>query len=340
MQGIFISDLHLTERPEDHYRWEVFGQVAELSNKHKITNLFVLGDLTESKDYHSSRLVNMIVDSFYLLRKTSKINHVYFLKGNHDGIDPDTPYFNFMRRMPWAFFYTKPTHVRIEGEEDLLFLPHTRDPDTEWGGLEMQEMDYIFLHGTVTGAVAETGQKMQHGISLDWFTGCNATILAGDIHVPQKIGPVEYVGAPYPIRFGDEYQGRALVFKDGKRIECPLDNIRKLTLRLEGTTEKAAKDFAKKVREGDHVKFVIVLADSELGDWQEKKKWCADFCASKGALLEKTQLERIAAPVSKKPALKIKVRTPEESLRLFCKTNTVDATIAEVGLEILKENPA
>lgn len=337
--SLFISDLHLTDRVHDAYRWRVFEQCAELSRQHSVTELFVLGDLTEAKDYHSSRLVNKIVDSFYFLRKTSRINEIYFLKGNHDGLDPEHPYFHFLRRMPWASVFVEPTWVD-KGKETLLFLPHTRDPEKDWAGLEMGDASFIFLHGTVGGAVSETGQKME-GISLDWFKGLRCTILAGDIHVPQKIGPVEYVGAPYPIRFGDVYQGRALGYIDGKRVEFPLENLRKHTLRLEGPLVQSGKARWPGLRKGDQVTFVIVLSDSELGEWHERKKWCMDFCAAEGAVLLNVKLERKATAASTKPSLAAvkaaKVRTPEETLSLYCATRKVEAPLAKLGKQLLAE---
>jgi len=334
MTTILVSDLHLTDRPIDAYRWKVFPQVAELSRLHGADTLLVLGDLSEFRDYHSSKLVNAIVDSFYALRKTSSIDEVFFLRGNHDGLDPQMPYLHFLRRLPWARFFVEPTFVE-RPKENWLMLPHSRDPDKDWEDLPLKEATHIFLHGTMTGAVSETGMKMT-GISSDWFKGLTCTILAGDIHVPQKVGKVEYVGAPYPIRFGDTFQGRALVLKGKGIIECPLENLRKVTVRLEGTTLTTTEE----VRKGDHVRVIIALSDSEMGQWQEAKKGAADFCSARGAVLCKVQLERIETPEKKggKPKIKLKTRTPEESLSLYCRTQSVDAALEKVGMQLLQEN--
>jgi hypothetical protein len=339
--SLFISDLHLTDRPADVYRWKVFEQCAELSTTYGFTDLYVLGDLTEAKDYHSSLLVNRIVDSFYVLRKTSRINEIYFLKGNHDGLDKDHPYFLFLRRIPWAKMFVEPTFLD-KGKDTILFLPHTKTPEDDWKDLELGLASLILLHGTVTGAVSESGQKME-GIPLSLFKGLRCPILAGDIHVPQKVGAVEYVGAPYPIRFGDEYQGRALGYVNGKLGEFPLENIRKHTLRVEGVLGKQERGLAKALHAGDHVKFIISLSDSEMGEWQQRKKWCMDFAASHQVLVGKIQLERRAGTpgtVNIKPslaALRLKVRSPEESLALFCKTNRVELELVQLGQDLLQE---
>lgn len=333
MSEIVISDLHLTDRPLDRYRWLVFDQISELSKQHGADTLLVLGDLSEYKDYHSSRLVNAVVDAFYGLRKTSRINEVFFLRGNHDGVDPAHPYFHFLRRLPWAKFFTEPTRVE-RGAESWLFLPHSRDLEKDWKDVEIGEASHIFLHGTMTGAVSETGMKME-GISSSWFKGLRSTILAGDIHVPQKVGNVMYVGAPYPVRFGDNFQGRALVLKGTEIIACPLANIRKVTLRLTGTA--LTKDSAD-VRKGDHVRVIITLADSEMGDWHEVKKGAADFCAARGAVLCKVELEHTKTEKEgSKPRIKLKTRTPEESLSLYCHAQGVDAALTELGKQLLSE---
>ena len=334
MNALVVSDLHFTDRPFDQYRFKVFEQLAELSKTHGADTLLVLGDLCEFKDNHSALLVNKIVDGFYGLRKTSRINEIFFMSGNHDYTNPQQPYFHFMRRLPWAKFFTEPTRID-RGTETWLFLPHTRDPEKAWKDVELGEASHIFLHGTMTGAVSETGMKLE-GISSAWFKGLRCTILAGDIHVPQKVGNVEYVGAPYPIRFGDTFQGRALLLKGKGIIDCPLQNIRKVTLRLEGTELSQSSD----VRKGDHVRVIIALSDSEMGDWQEAKKGAANFCEARGAVLMKVQLERIAKVEkagSKKPVIKIKQRTPEESLALYCKTQGVDEALAEMGQSLLRE---
>lgn len=341
MNALLISDLHLTDRPHDEYRWKVFMQAAELSRKYELSDLFVLGDVTEFKDFHSSKLVNQIVDSFYVLRKISPIKEVHFLKGNHDGLDPAHPYFHFLRRLPWAHFYVEPSWIE-KGKKRILFLPHTKHPEEEWPEVAMMAADYIFLHGTMTGARSENGQELE-GLSGEWFKKVPRTssIYAGDIHVPQRVGQVEYVGAPYPIRFGDSFQGRAIALVNDKRIDCPLDNLRKITLTLKTAPGiKLEKDWSKAVRPGDQAKVIIALTDAEMGEWQARKQWVMDFCTAHELSLQKLQLERLQPLPSKKPTLRLKQRTPEESVQAYCRTNSIDPALERVGLRLLQHSPS
>jgi predicted phosphodiesterase len=332
MFALIVSDLHLTDRPSDEYRWKVFDQLAELSKEHGANDLYILGDITEFKDYHSSALVNRIVDTLYTLRRNSRINMIRILKGNHDGVDKDTPYFRFMRRIPWCEFYVIPTFIE-EGKDTILMLPHTTTPVKDWEKIEFGNATHIFFHGTVTGAVSESGHVLT-GIPIDMLKGLRSLILAGDIHVPQKVGGVvEYVGAPYHIRFGDSFEPRAVLLKGKNVLSMPLHNIRKPTLHCTGTRfDEGFSDLGK----GDQVRVVIELSESELGDFHKIKQEAAKKVAATGAILSKVQMTKV---VSKKPVLKTSVkkksRTPIEELHRYCKRFAVPDHIQEVGESFL-----
>lgn len=341
MRGIFVSDLHLTDRPQDRYRWKVFEQVKELAVKHSIPYLFILGDLTEFKNYHSSELVNKLVDSLCSVKDPKGIQLVHILKGNHDGLDPDTPYFRFLSHYPWCFYHVHPTAVHI-GEDLVYFLPHTRQPEEDWKDFKRKhafnKAKYLFIHGTVTGAIAETGQALE-GIPLSLFDGVEGSIIAGDIHVPQVVGKiVEYIGAPYPIRFGDEFEPRALIIKGPRTISEPLTNLRKhtLILRSGGTY---AEDVA--IARGDQLKVVIALAPEELHEFQSLKKQALEDAKRYSAVLQKVQLVKLSSPKrTKKPTLgkskgQSSIRSAEEEVLLFCKNNRVAKDLEELGLELL-----
>ena len=62
MNILLLADLHLTTTSRDEYRWKLFPWLYEAIIKNTVKYLFILGDLTESKNYHSAQLVNRIVD--------------------------------------------------------------------------------------------------------------------------------------------------------------------------------------------------------------------------------------------------------------------------------------
>src|SRR5205814_1607714 len=97
-----------------------------------------------------------------------------------------------------------------------LFLPHTNNYKRDWKGLDFSKYQWIFAHNTFQGA--NIGPRRLEGIPTSIFPR-NAKVISGDIHVPQHFGPIEYVGAPYRIDFGDDYEPRVLFLstKDEKR---------------------------------------------------------------------------------------------------------------------------
>ena len=87
--AILITDLHLTEKQEDQYRFNIFPWLVTRHSKDKsIRAVFILGDLTDRKDNHSAWFVNKIVSSLRAL--TAHFDDVFILKGNHDAADPNS----------------------------------------------------------------------------------------------------------------------------------------------------------------------------------------------------------------------------------------------------------
>ncbi|RPI87194.1 MAG: hypothetical protein EHM40_23155, partial [Chloroflexi bacterium] len=84
MTWLVTSDLHLTDRPRDAHRFGLFKWLAKKQRKHGVKATFILGDITDKKDNHSSALVNRVVNELTQLEPP-----VYVLKGNHDFIDPN-----------------------------------------------------------------------------------------------------------------------------------------------------------------------------------------------------------------------------------------------------------
>lgn len=332
MTSLAVSDLHLTDRPSDAYRWDLFPQLKDIIQKRAVEELFILGDLTEFKDYHSSVLVNRLVSALCGLLKDTGLETIHILKGNHDGLDPDTPYFGFLQQLPCCHFYAQPTKVGHR-----LFLPHTRDPDTDWSRVVFGDVAQVFFHGTVTGACSETGAKLS-GISLDWFKRCKpgTLVLAGDIHQPQKVGPVQYVGAPYPVRYGDEFEPRAVLFGNGRTESVPLKAPRKVTLRVQASGEIDGPA----LKAGDFVRVVLSLREAELGQFHELRAAVSAAAKEAGATLQKVQLDRIVEDKPEGPLFRIKsvARSPEDELRAYCRARNVQGTLLELGLELLSSD--
>src|SRR5262245_21167535 len=93
MSMLLSSDLHLTDSFRDSYRWSLIPYLQRLVIEHHGSQVIFLGDSTDQKDRHSSILVNGFVKQ---ITDLSNYCDVFILKGNHDGIIEDLPYFNFI----------------------------------------------------------------------------------------------------------------------------------------------------------------------------------------------------------------------------------------------------
>ncbi len=336
MNSLLISDLHFTNHQRDSYRWKLFSWLNETIPKYDVKYLWVLGDITEEKDRHPAQLVNKVVDSLLDTYRRTGLSTIYILRGNHDGLDPNTSYFKFLGKYPCIQFVETPAIITVSDRE-VLMLPHTTSPKEAWKNVDMHKADVILMHATVKGAISESGMQLD-GIPPGLLaTAHKAKIYSGDIHTPQvvKFGRlgVEYVGAPYPVRFGDSFEPRAILLENMHTAHSlPVPALQRKTITVTALKHELPSD----LRKGDQVKIRIRLNPSEYGDWAAIKKHMTESCVAAGVELCGLELE--------KPQNKIKLRAPVASatkdptavFSAFCSSNKITDTVATIGKDILK----
>ena len=332
---VLVSDLHLTDTARDAYRWDFFPWLLSLLRKppFPVHFLCILGDLTDAKDFHSSRLANRIVDAIVQLQHGSNLKRIYVLRGNHDGVDPDCPYFRFLGHLPNLQYIAVPWHEPIGGRE-VLFLPHTRNPKEDWVFVEFTDADIVLMHATVQGSVAESGVELD-GVGHGYFAGCRGQIYSGDVHVPQKVGKVTYVGAPYPVRFGDKFEGGVTLLQNGRFHSAPrFPTLRRWSLKIHSPQELQDVE----VKEGDQCKVFLELDRSEYGDWNQYKKEVMEWAA--GRKVEVVGLELVAK--AEKPSIRPNIRatttthqTPQQVLASHCERKGIQNGLRETGQKFL-----
>lgn len=266
------TDLHLNLREDDRYRWSFMKKLKKIVSKHKAEALFILGDLTHDKDRHSSELVNRISDILFSIAQKVPI---YVLKGNHDYIDPSNPFLRFLDKMENITFIVSPLTLEMENK-NLLFLPHTRDPITEWKELDYEGIHSIFIHQSVDGAVASNGMELE-GFPRNFFRdlGFEGRVYSGDIHVPQKIGKITYVGTPYAVHFGDIFSPRVMLLdlkKDKVKMVPSKGYPSKISLSINSLEEMKERLKEIGAKEGDYIKIKYLLPRSDFPIWKEIKR--------------------------------------------------------------------
>lgn len=301
----------------------------------------LLGDITDFKDEHPARLVNRIASE---IEKVSKLCPVYIIRGNHDCKDPNHPFFAFLDKYEDVHFFTHPV-VKDIGDTKALFLPHSRHPQQEWTqDLLDQDCQYIFCHQTFKDCIVENGTRMQEGISPRFFEkemGAPKTcrIYSGDIHVPQKLGPVTYAGAPYHIRFGDKFDPRILLLKDGKELNLRLSTVKKHSVTIKSIDQ--LDDL--KLSQGDQIKVKLRLSKSELVEWQHRKRDVVQACQGLGVHLADVQLEttkRVKLKQRDKQDDHVPTATPQDIIEKFCHSRQVSDEVKDIGLQFLTSSPS
>ena len=328
---IITADLHLTDNPRDADRWNLFPWIESQLKATGSRQVVILGDVTDAKDRHSASLVNKLVDAVMRLSINAE---VLFLQGNHDFVNEGSPFFAFLRQMEkTVHFFTEPETWDVDGKT-ATFVPCTRDWEAAYGRVNWAGCGskYIFCHQTFDGAIAENGTGLP-GISPTVFANYKGSIFSGDIHTPQKVGKINYIGAPYRIHFGDSFKPRVVLLKDGKTTDLHFPgrgrelivgrNIRDL--------EKVDHDI------GTQTKIRIRLKRSEYPEWPamrkaikalaDRRRW--EICGLELASL-KTKDKELPEEAQQEG------QSPEDILGNYITSKKLGKALAAVGRELLK----
>lgn len=254
---LLTADLHLTDRPEDEYRWAIFKHLRKHALEQGVQRVGLLGDIADRKDRHSAALVNRMVHELTELTEGDG-PEVLAIMGNHDHPLRGDPFWGFLSRLDIAvqFFY-EPTWIGSE-----LWLPYTHDPG-QWDEAWFRDAEVIFMHQPVSGARVEHGRKLEFDDGLPRFPK-GLPIYAGDIHVHQKVRGVQYIGAPHWIKFGDQYPCRLL------RIDADYQQIGEIALHPPLKTVvhlKAGAELPLDLKAGDQIKIEVDLTPGDLDKW-------------------------------------------------------------------------
>lgn len=347
MKSLIITDLHLTDNPREDYRWNVFKFVEEELGNETYDQLLILGDLFDKKDKHKAELVNRLVDVLLGLIKNCHVKEILILRGNHDYVvDIEEPFLRFLGKYENITWINIPTVFTYDGR-DWLFLPHSRNPETEWAELldviNSEKTEYIFMHQSVIGSRVSNYHEMKEGLDPHFFDGASAPVISGDIHVPQELGNVIYIGTQHPVSFGDNYDPRMAMIDDDKElyfIEVPA--IKRPHLRREINCFEDIKQELAELRNGDQVRITLLLDKNQLHEWADYKKQIQAYCKEAGIDLHDLKLEVKQTEIENNTDLKnyIKVNsakmTSADVLRKFAQAEGIEGDLLAVGESIFK----
>jgi DNA repair exonuclease SbcCD nuclease subunit len=333
MKALVTADIHLTDKPQDEYRWGLLPWLGEQAREHQVDLVAILGDLTDAKDRHSAFLVNRFAQELAALAR--QVERVVLLKGNHDYIDPEWPFFEFLNAYSFIHFVTRPAEICGQ-----IFLPSTRDYERDWKKYRdgFPGSDYYFCHQTFDGALADNGTVLP-GIPPSYFKRARVKVWSGDVHTQQKVGPnVEYVGAPYRIDFGDTFTPR-VVLLDGQReprdlrFPCPQKHL--VTIRSLGDLQEQHQLLG--VRRGDLVKVRVRLRRSEYPDWPSLRSSIRAYAAGEGWVLHGPELASVEFAKGEAPPPALSAIVPQDVVKRYASENKLEKDILDLGLSFLED---
>lgn len=334
MKILVTGDLHWNDLSRDQYRHDFVKTLVRWIKKYEVRILIILGDLTEEKDRHGAWLVNKIFDHIYKLAQHCLI---YIVRGNHDCLVTSIPFFQPLGKLYNTVWINEPRVIldpRFPGAR-VLFLPHTRNHKKEWKRVNLHECNWIFTHNTFAGAKAETGFELK-GVPKSVFLK-RQNVVSGDVHVPQRTGQVTYVGAPYPIDFGDDYDARVLLLdSEGNRSSLRYKGPWKRTLDIDvRDIEKGLEDCS----EGDILKVRLHMGSGEYHkSYLDCKEKVLEHFRTQGCVVYQVQpvIEKEGDEELGSAAMTSK-RTDKQLIRSYASTRGVSDSVLKTGLRLMRK---
>lgn len=328
LPALIVTDLHLVESPSTEYRWGLFPWLAEQIREERVKTLLILGDLTDAKDNHGAALVNRIVRAFQSLPADLVIR---ILAGNHDWLKAGEEFFRFLDVLPNVKFITRSWEDDDVSGPSAYFLPYSKHPARDWQGMDFSHYDYLFMHQTVKGAKSSNGQEME-GEELPELNA--RKVYSGDIHVPQVIGKVEYVGSPYHVHMGDAFKPRCVLLeRDGNPVNLYFKTISRVTVTVSGLAELKRLAF----KPGDQVKLRVELAEADKHAWSRIRREASQMLRDAKVevhgieLIVKASTRRMLNEVSQTKAL-----SPEDSVLKFVDDEELGGEALAAALEVIE----
>ena len=325
---ILAADLHLTDNPRDEYRWRVFGEIRAAAAKTGFHRIGLLGDIADRKDRHSAELVNRFIAE--LQANNAAGLETLMIMGNHDAPMRGIPFWDFINSLDCnAIFMSEPGWIE-HGNKRELWLPFTPCPREEWDGIDMAGADVIFMHQPLNGSRVEHGRQLDFDDKLPPLPK-GVPMYAGDIHVHQIVKGVEYVGAPHPIKFGDDYNCRLLMLNNNYRIggEWALSPPVKqnITISIGDDFSDDMPDF----RPGDQVQIKVEIQASELPMWAEMQERLLAKAQAMGIIVNSIEGVMAQGVSGASKGAGLAEMQPAEALAAFAQQQALAPAYAEAG---------
>jgi hypothetical protein len=345
MKILLVADVHLVEKLEEAHRWDVFNKVVDICHCEHISHVCFMGDTWDKMDRYGAALVNRSVE--VLTDLTRQGIKVAVLQGNHDYKKEGVSFWGFLNAFQDIQYITEPSKLvwGDGGSESPLFLPFSSNPKEDWASIPLQDFPLIFIHQTLAGSLVEGGRKIEKEPHALPIFPRGVTIYAGDVHCPQTIGRVTYVGTPHATRFGEDWPGRLLIIdtvNPSAFRAVPLTSVKKEILSISSVAELDAIASKKSLSTGDHIRVRCALSKDNFTEWSEIemaiRHWADSnelvLASVEGSVEERIDVDGSESQISSENS--IEQMSPEDIVRLFAKEENLGEPVILEGLKLIQ----
>ena len=321
MRRVLVADPHFDDNPANDYRWTLFPDLFAA----RPDQVIILGDLCHKKDRHTSVLVNRLIDE---LRSISSNGiPITVLMGNHDRALKGPAYWEFLTYLD-LWFVSEPTEY-----DGALWLPHSKDPATEWAQFDFTQYKCLLMHQPADGLDLGNGTRLVVPSML--YPPLHVPAYSGDAHYPQNIGGIEYIGSPHPINFGEQHKYRMIVLdEDWKWIE----DIERFPMLKHSITVSCIEDLEDcTIAKGDQAKIEFVLPASRADQWPIEREAIAQWAADKGVVVSALKTVVETSPDTEIAQTSGFMLQPIDVLVDFAQAEGIEDALLATGYNLLQE---
>lgn len=208
----FLADTHLgvkSDNPIILHDWiDYYNKVFIPYCKEHVQPddiLVHLGDVFDNRNNINLETINFTIRLFEDLSEI--FNDIRITIGNHDIFQKhsnEITSVNVLKHIPHVKLYYTP-QVEVIDDKSVLFVPWIEDVNKQKELLKSHDVNYIFGHLEINGAVTSSkGTKLHSDNSIQSIDFKKSQVYAGHIHIRQNIGKyIHYVGTPYMVNRGD-----------------------------------------------------------------------------------------------------------------------------------------
>lgn len=325
LPALITTDLHLTDHPAAAYRFGLFPWINQQVKEHHVKTVSILGDITDAKDNHAASLVNKVAEGICSI----DCERVHVLAGNHDWRLKGEEFFRFLNMVPGIRFITAPWEDD-DKQNMAMYLPYSKTPAKDWKAFDFSHYRFLFMHQTVRGSIASNGEAMD-GEELPALDASN--VYSGDIHVPQTIGGVTYIGSPYHVHFGDDFTPRVLLLdRVGRERWLHFPAPRRIVMKAKSLAQLKTH----KLNAEDQVKVRMQLDEADKHAWLRIKREAVRHLEDQGVYVHGVELE------VKKQTQRVVIghqataMSPREALLDYVNAEDLGGMTLDAGLDVLE----